>query len=98
MKERTVIAKCIVGGRTLPAAKGTWKPATVLAPGASFGTPGAVEAGRRSANMSCPKCGTMVSLVEHGISDLGFVNPSVVCPNEACDFHEWVRLEGWMKT
>jgi hypothetical protein len=31
----------------------------------------------------------------HVISDDGSVSPSVVCPHEGCDFHEFIKLEDW---
>jgi hypothetical protein len=34
-------------------------------------------------------------LRNHRIASDGAVSPSVVCPNPQCDFHEFVRLEGW---
>ena len=32
----------------------------------------------------------------HTISADGLVTPSTVCPEESCDFHEFVLLEGWV--
>lgn len=49
---------------------------------------------KRTANMSCPKCGEQASLIGHTIKDDGTINPSVVCPNE-CGFHEMVKLKDW---
>ena len=51
--------------------------------------------GKMTATMSCPKCGQVASLSGHTINPGGAVNPSVVCPHEGCDFHEYVTLEGW---
>jgi hypothetical protein len=31
----------------------------------------------------------------HEIAADGTVHPSIVCPYEGCDFHEWGRLLGW---
>lgn len=31
----------------------------------------------------------------HEIDAQGVVSPSVVCPHDGCDFHEFVQLEGW---
>lgn len=31
----------------------------------------------------------------HQIAPDGTVSPSVVCPHDGCDFHEFVRLENW---
>lgn len=50
---------------------------------------------KRSATLRCPKCGRWTSLSNHTISDNGEVNPSLVCPYENCNFHEYVTLEGW---
>ncbi len=56
---------------------------------------------RVTASMACPD-GHVASLSGHTIrsdgvveSELGLVNPSVVCPKESCDFHDNVRLVGW---
>ena len=51
--------------------------------------------GRRTATMSCPRCGRPASLSGHEIAASGEVSPSVVCPHEPCGFHEFVTLEGW---
>ena len=48
-----------------------------------------------SAMFTCPKCYTLGCLDTHGIKNTGEVWPSVVCPNEGCDFHETIQLEGW---
>ena len=32
----------------------------------------------------------------HAIADDGTVTPSLVCPEDGCDFHEFVKLEGWV--
>jgi hypothetical protein len=32
---------------------------------------------------------------EHEIAADGTVTPSVVCTESGCDFHDFVRLEGW---
>lgn len=42
----------------------------------------------------CPN-GHIGMLDDHTIKDDGEVNPSVVCPKDGCDFHEWITLEGW---
>lgn len=31
----------------------------------------------------------------HQIAPDGAVHPSVVCPHDGCDFHEFVKLENW---
>jgi hypothetical protein len=43
---------------------------------------------------TCPKCGR-TGILDHEILPNGDVNPSVVCPTEGCDFHEYVNLAGW---
>lgn len=48
----------------------------------------------RSFIISCPKCG-LEACANHSIEPNGDVNPSVVCPHDGCDFHEFVTLEGW---
>ena len=62
--------------------KGTWKGLRLAA-------------GKRSAGFTCPRCGLTGSLSDHEIRPDGTVNPSVVCPGEGCDFHAFIRLEGW---
>lgn len=49
----------------------------------------------RSASFTCPSCGRVCSLSDHQIAEDGTVAPSVVCPYMDCDFHEFIRLEGW---
>jgi hypothetical protein len=51
--------------------------------------------GRLTATMSCPTCGGAASLSGHTIAPDGDVSPSVVCPHDGCDFHEYVTLLGW---
>jgi len=52
--------------------------------------------GKKTAILSCPKCGESQSLSEHTIDNNGEVNPSVVCYfKEKCDFHEWVTLANY---
>ncbi len=48
-----------------------------------------------TANFICPGCGWLAVLADHDIAPDGEVWPSVVCPNDDCDFHEFIRLEGW---
>ena len=31
----------------------------------------------------------------HQVSNEGIISPSYVCPNNGCDFHEYVELAGW---
>ena len=42
----------------------------------------------------CPE-GHLAFLSGHRIRPDGTVNPSVVCPEEACSWHVWANLEGW---
>lgn len=49
-----------------------------------------------TATMSCPGCGKGASLTDHEIKPDGTVHPSVVCPHDGCEFHEHLRLEGWI--
>ncbi len=62
--------------------RGTWK-------GLKLST------GQRSADFTCPDCGQLAALTHHTIDWKGGVNPSVVCPNNGCKFHEYILLEGW---
>jgi len=48
----------------------------------------------RTALFACSN-GHIGSLSDHDIADDGTVLPSVVCPHEGCDFHEFIKLEGW---
>jgi len=34
-------------------------------------------------------------LLGHKVYMDGAASPSLVCPMDACDFHDFVRLEGW---
>ena len=34
-------------------------------------------------------------LTDHDIAADGTVTPSVVCTEEDCGFHDWVKLVGW---
>ena len=62
-------------------------------------TPGqwrpAIRDGQRTATVSCPRCGRSASLSDHTIAADGTVTPSLVCPYEGCDFHDWIALFGW---
>jgi hypothetical protein len=66
-----------------PSERGTWQ---------------SVSAGARAvwkAIVSCPRCGFSCSLRSHDVDAAGVVTPSLVCPNDGCDFHDHVTLEGW---
>ena len=58
---------------------------------------GGIFDGVSTATVSCPKCGEVASLTAHRINSEGKVTPSLTCPARNCDFHEWVRLDGWNK-
>lgn len=47
-----------------------------------------------SASFTCP-AGHKGVLLDHEISADGTVQPSVVCPQDGCTFHDFVRLAGW---
>lgn len=44
--------------------------------------------------LTCPD-NHVASLNDHKIDKSGQVQPSVVCPVEGCDFHEFIKLEDW---
>lgn len=49
---------------------------------------------RGSIFIGCPKCGKYARLsAGHMIDSNGNVSPSVVCFNDECDFHEYIKLE-----
>ena len=48
----------------------------------------------RTALFCCPN-GQIGSLTDHEIQPDGTVQPSVVCPHDGCNFHEFIKLEGW---
>lgn len=43
------------------------------------------------------RCGNghIGSLDDHKIAEDGTVSPSVVCQRAGCEYHEFIRLEGW---
>jgi hypothetical protein len=49
---------------------------------------------RYTALVTCPGCGTALSLSRHTIADDGCVTPSLACPS--CGWHDFVVLEGWI--
>ena len=53
--------------------------------------------GRVNARIGCPGCGQHPTLGDHLISSDGTVTPGVVCPLEPCNFHDWVKLDGWCR-
>lgn len=54
-----------------------------------------VVTGKTSADITCPKCGKIGSLMDHEIDASGRVDPSLVCPKESCVFHRFGILDGW---
>jgi len=55
------------------------------------------DSGVANALLTCPS-GHIGSLADHTIdTGNGKVAPSVVCPDETCDFHEQIVLTGWSK-
>ena len=48
-----------------------------------------------SATISCFDCGEVCHINDHTILVDGVVHPSLVCPNENCTFHSYVKLENW---
>ena len=50
---------------------------------------------KRSAIISCPKCGSVCSITKWDFSENGEVNPSVHHDQPDCGFHEFITLEGW---
>lgn len=61
--------------------RGTWKAARTTD-------------GRKTANVICPDCGTLLHLDPHIVGTDGVVSPSVVC--HGCEFHAFVSLGGWI--
>jgi hypothetical protein len=41
--------------------------------------------------------GHLCTLESYQIQPSGLVLPLVLCPIDGCDFHEFVRLEGWIE-
>ena len=54
-----------------------------------------LSSGKRGASFTCPNCRQTASLIDHEISDNGDVNPSVVCPDNICGFHRYIKLLDW---
>jgi hypothetical protein len=55
---------------------------------------GEVDGVLATALLKCPN-GHIASLSDHTIHADGYVEPSVVCPEDGCGFHDMVGLEGW---
>lgn len=64
-------------------------------PKRGFWKPGRAALNKRTALVSCPGCGTILSIRAHTIKDDGHVEPSLVCPMDDCNFHDYVELVGW---
>ena len=44
----------------------------------------------------CPECKLLESIArKHTVAADGKVSPSVVCPHDGCNWHVYVRLDGW---
>lgn len=45
----------------------------------------------------CPKCGggNIGDNAPHGVRENGEVYQSMICGHPGCDFHDFVKLEGW---
>lgn len=52
--------------------------------------------GKISASIVCKNTHYGI-LSDHEVDKHGIVTPSVVCPEEDCEFHEFIVLEGWNK-
>ena len=50
---------------------------------------------RRSVSFTCPKGHTYL-LDKYKIQPNGIVLPMVLCPADGCNFHEFIKLEGWV--
>lgn len=50
--------------------------------------------GRQGATVSCNK-GHSAALTDHIVAADGTVTPSLVCPEEGCDWHEMITLVDW---
>jgi hypothetical protein len=51
--------------------------------------------GSKSAMIRCPTCQRYGTLTDHTIANDGTVSPSVKCSYSDCEFHEYVKLDGW---
>ena len=49
----------------------------------------------KTANLCCPECGHAMTIMNHKISTLGVVSPSVVCSYRPCTWHVWLELKDW---
>lgn len=60
-----------------------------------FARPGTWYRSGGEVTVICPKCETRATL-NHQIADDGKVKPSLDCPTEDCDFHQYVILVDWV--
>ena len=70
----------------------------VVYPYSNKGKPGswnyfAVE-GALKVSFTCPYCKSL-AVLDHKVGMDGTVSPSVVCPNDRCDFHQNIFLADW---
>lgn len=54
--------------------------------------------GKKTAMVACPDCGKLSTLQGHEITSIGVVKPSLMCPHDKCEFHDFVQLIGWSRT
>lgn len=53
---------------------------------------------RVKALVCCPRCQWNSAVgANHAVEADGTLKPSLVCPNAACGFHVWARLDGWTR-
>ena len=72
----------------------TWDYATRLSK--EGGTAWACQSGQDLALCTCSRGHTTrLTGRVHTVAADGTVTPSYVCPVEGCDFHQYVRLDGW---
>ena len=72
-----------------PLAPGEWAPP--LTPTSEY-----VISNRIKALVRCPLCKWDSAVgAKHRVLADGTLKPSLVCPNKACAFHVWARLDGW---
>lgn len=69
---------------------GCWKDIKLFPPDA------ARISKKRTALISCPKCGRVATLSGRYIFYDGNVTPDFVCAAEGCGFHDYIKLEGWL--
>ena len=50
--------------------------------------------GKPGVDVMCAK--GHLAVLDHEIASDGTVTPAMACPEDGCDFHEFVKLEGWV--